>query len=195
MKEIKSAIEIALEKTKGIEGDRKLLESEEYIKKGKKIISAFLEDPKATLDGCFKDMEKDKIALVKKGMLDALCANLHLPQDETTLETVKHCETGFLKIIDNTKKVKLLFEQLDAFFREYLDGKVRIKEHIDMQYAPRLKQKQEALSKQLGAPVHLNSESDPEYMQVLKQGYAQFDERYRTVIDNVREELTAMFGR
>ena len=37
MGEIKSALEIALEKTKGITADKKSLEAEEYVKKGKEF--------------------------------------------------------------------------------------------------------------------------------------------------------------
>ena len=87
----------------------------------------------------------------------------------------------------------MLFDQLESFFTEYMDGKKRIHEALVAQYAPRLKQKEEAVSKQLGAPVHLDPESDPEFKKLLGQNISQFDSRYKTVLEKVKEELKSMF--
>lgn len=193
MGEIKSAIEIALEKTMGISADKKAIEADKYTKKGKILISGFLDEPDNSLDGCFKGLEKEQIAWVKEGMFQTLLANLFLPNDQIVLSKLKRVQAGFLKIISNTKKLKLLFDQLETFFSEYIGEKKRIREHIENQYAPRLRQKEEALSKQLGAPVHLDFNSDPEFKKVLGQSLSQFDTRYKAVLEQVKGELQSMF--
>jgi hypothetical protein len=193
MGQIKSAIEIALEKTMGVTVDKQSLEADKFKKQGKKIISQFLEDIDASLDGCFKGMSKDEINWVREGMAYALMANLFLPNDELAITKLKRVQEGFLKIITNNKKLKLLFNQLESFFSEYIDGKKRLREQITAQYAPRLRQKEEALSKQMGGtPVHLDPESDPEFKKVLVSTFTQFDERYRQVLDQVKNELNSM---
>ena len=193
MGEIKSAIEIALEKTMGISIDKQSVQADEYTKKGKKIISSFLDDKNASLDGCFKGMEKKQIEWVREGMFHALLANLYLPHDEHALTKLKQVQEGFLKLIANNKKLKLLFDQLEGFFSEYMEGKKRLREQIEAQYAPRLQQKEEAMSKQLGTPVHLDPESDPEFKKIVNRTFSQFDERYKTVLEQVKGELNAMF--
>ncbi|MBN2536504.1 MAG: hypothetical protein JXB88_26705 [Spirochaetales bacterium] len=193
MGEIKSAIQIALEKTMGIVVDKKSIQEEEYIKKGKMIISTFLDEPDNSLDGCFKGLEKEQIEWVREGMCQTLMANLFLPNDQIALSKLKRVQAGFLKIIANNKKLKLLFDQLEGFFSEYIGEKGRILEHIENQYAPRLRQKEEALSKQLGAPVHLDINSDPEYKKILNQNLSQFDLRYKAVLEQVKGELQSMF--
>ncbi len=193
MGEIKSALEIALERTKGIVGDKSSMEAEEFRKRGKKIISSFLDDPEFDLDGCFKDIEKQKIPLVKEGMFHALMANLVLAQDPAAIKKVKRLEGGFLKLIEGSKKIKLLFEQLEGFFKEYIDGKQRLREQLSAQYEPRLRKKAEALAKQLGTNVHLEPENDPEFMGLLRQNYSMFDERYTSVIAQVKDELKGLF--
>ena len=49
MSVIKSAIEIALEKTKGVEGDKEALLTEQYKKQGQRIASQFLNEPDFSL--------------------------------------------------------------------------------------------------------------------------------------------------
>lgn len=193
MGEIKSAIEIALEKTMGIDVDEKSIKADEYTKKGKMIISGFLDETENSLDGCFKGLEKEQIEWVKDGMFQTLLANLFLPNDPSAIAGLKRVEAGFLKIISNSKKLKLLFSQLEGFFSEYIEEKKRVREHIENQYLPRLRQKEEALSKQLGAPVHLNINSDPEFAKILGQNLSQFDSQYKAVLEQVKGELQSMF--
>jgi hypothetical protein len=193
MGEIKSAIEIALERTKGIVGDKSSMEADEFRKRGKKMISLYLDDPEYDLDGCFKDIDKQKIPLVKEGMFQALLANLVLVGDPAGIKKVKRLEGGFLKLIEGSKKIKLLFEQLEGFYNEYIEGKKRIKDQLAVQYEPRLRKKAEALAKQFGQNVHVEAENDPEFIGLLRQNFAMFDERYTTVIAQVKDELKALF--
>ena len=194
MGEIKSALDIAMERSSGISTDKSSLEAEEYVKKGKMIVSGFLGDQEATLDGCFKGIDSGQIDRVKEGMFQALNANLVLPQDQTKIDDLPRIEEGFHKIIDNSKKLKMLFEQLKGFFGEYIDSKTRIYEQLTAQYMPRLRQKEEAMSKQYGTRVHLKPESDPEFMQILKSNLAQFESQYSNVLGQAKEELRSMFG-
>jgi len=194
MGKIKSAIEIALEKATGISVDKQSVKAEEYIKKGKKIISVFLDEPDGSLDGCFKGFEKKEIEWVREGMFQVLLSNLYLPNDQYVLSKLKRLEAGLLKLISNNKKLSLLFDQLEGFFTEYLEGKKRIHETLVAQYTPRLQQKAEAISKQLGTPVHLDPESDPEFKKILGHNIAQFDEKYKSVLEKVKQELKSMFA-
>lgn len=193
MGKIKSAIEIALERTKSIDSDKDLIQADIYLKKGKKIISSFLDNQLESLDGCFKNLDKQQVIWIKEGMFQVLAANLVLPQNLLAANTLKRIKEGFLKIITNTKKLKILFEQLENFFEEYVDGKKHIKENLEAQYAHRLKEKEKALSRQLGTTIKLNPESDPEYRKLLNQTYSQFDEKYNSVLNKVKEELLLMF--
>ncbi|MBN2442280.1 MAG: hypothetical protein JXJ04_13080 [Spirochaetales bacterium] len=193
MGEIKSALEIALEKTMGISVDKQSIEADEYVKMGKKIISGFLNDDEADLDGCFKGLEKKQVEWVRGGMFRALLANLFLPNDTYVSSNLKRVEEGFLKIITNTKKLKLLFNQLESFFSEYIDGRKRLREQIEAQYAPRLRQKEEAMSKQFKTPVRLDPESDPEFKKILSKTVSQFEGRYKSVLEQVKGELEIMF--
>jgi hypothetical protein len=193
MGEIKSALEIALEKTKDIEGDKSALQSEEYKKQGMRIISGYLDDPDFSLDGCFKDVDKAKIPLVREGMFQCLMSNLVLAQDANAIKKIKRLEGGFLKLIEGSKKIKMIFEQLEGFYTDYIEGKKNIREKLYAQYEPRLRKKAEALAKQLGTNVHLDAESDPEFVQLLRQNYAMFDERYGSVLGQVKDELKSLF--
>ena len=51
-------------------------------------------------------------------------------------------------------------------------------EAIDRQYAPRLKKKEEDMSRQMGRPVKINPATDPEFQSMVRQYVAQLDAKY-----------------
>ena len=119
--------------------------------------------------------------------------NLHLPQDNYDLNLTKKLETGFNKIIEDHKKVKIMFQQLETFFEEFIEEKKRLREAVERQYSPKLKQKQAELSRQLGAPVHLSADSDPEFKMILNKNMNVLVQRYNEVLLNVKKEIKNMF--
>jgi hypothetical protein len=193
MGEIKSALEIALERTKNVTADKSVLEVDSSIKEGKKLVSKYLDDAAFDLDGCFKNFPEKQIQNVKDGMFQALVQNLFLPKEKFQIKKLKRIGEGFLKLIKDTKRLKGIMDQLEGFFTEYTDERERVREMLEKQFAKKLQKKEEALSKQLGSPVHLNPASDPEFHQYLTQTYGQLEERYNAILVQVKEELDRMF--
>lgn len=193
MGEIKSSWEIALEKTKDIQADKSVLESNNYRKEGKKIISEFIDDVSANLDDCFKKFESGQINWVKEGMFEALISHIVLPQNTMAQDQLKHLTQGFTKILGADNKIKMIFEQVAGFYKEYLEQKTGLREAVERQYAPKLEQKRRALSQKMGRDVPLDPESDPEFIQFYRQSLTQFDNHYQEVLTQVKNELKRMF--
>ena len=86
-----------------------------------------------------------------------------------------------------------ILKQIESFFNEYIEQRKTVKINLEKQFAPRLKQKQEEISRQLGGNVHLDPNSDPEFVKYLKHTYAQLEERYSQILIQVKNELKKMF--
>jgi hypothetical protein len=137
MSRIKSALEIALEKTESVEADPEVLEVNRYRKEGKMLVSKFLEDTSFNLKESLKGYDKKTLTWVKGGMLEVLNANLVLPQDQLGLTKVKRLGEAFSALIRNRKLLDNMFSQLTGFFEEYLSEKDRVREGLEKQYEPR----------------------------------------------------------
>ena len=106
MTEIKSALEIALEKTQGIQGDKETLKNSKLKNDGKKLASAFLDpasdvDERVVLDK-MKSLTSDEQKFYKEGFSDAMLANLTLPAIDTYSEKLKILEKGFQAVLKET---------------------------------------------------------------------------------------------
>lgn len=191
---IKSALEIALERTKQVEASKESLEASKYNTEGKKLVSRFLNDEEVDLAQELKSFDSSKVKWVSAGIYEALSANLILPIDEVALKKNKRVREGFFSIIKDSKKLNRLMNQLENFLGEYLEERKRLQAALEEQYAPRLRQKEEEMSKQLGSPVKIDPMQDPEFGQLLRKNLIMLEDRYSAVLKEVKQELNNMSG-
>ncbi len=193
MDKIKSAWEIALEKTKNVKADRQSLLEQQYIEQGKKMVSAFLEKPEEDLAKQFAGVDKQHKSLVKQGMLSTLLSNLTLPLTDSAAGRNRAVQQAFLQLFPGSAQAGAIFSQLEQFFGRYKQDREQIREQIKAQYMPKLRAKAEALARQLGTQVELDPFADPEFAALLKRNLAQFDEKYNTVLRQAKDELQRLF--
>ena len=189
MGKIKSALELALEKTSKITVDKEKIEENKYLKQGKIVISKLLKDPEYLINNSFKDVNKKQKKWMRQGMINVLMSNFVLPKDEESLTNIKKIEDAFYKVISNIKYLETIFSQLKSFFGEYLNEVEHVKGLIDKQYAPRLKQKEDELSKKLGREVQIDPAQDPEYISIVRNNLSQIEDKYQSILAKVKEDL------
>lgn len=195
MAPIKSAWEVALENTKNIEGSKETLAANAARDEGRKLAAKALDDPSFGLKDALKSVARERIALVREGLIQSLLANLVLPLDELALRKNKQVGVAVSAAVSDTRKVSAIFGQLENFFREYLEERKRMLEAIERQYAPRLKKKEEEMSRQMGQRVRINPAQDPEFQAMLRDYLSQLDLKYDQVLANAKEEIRQLFAK
>jgi hypothetical protein len=193
MGEIKSALEIALEKTQSVEGGKEIIEAEEARKEGKMLVSRFLNDQEFSLKRALGEIEKNRRRRVLEGMVDVLLANLVLPQDQLGTRKAKRVGEAF-SLLNSDRRISQLFGQLETFFGEFVEERERVREMVTQQYGPRLRQKEQELSQRMGQPVHIDPMSDPEFQATLRKAMSQLEDRYGTVLARVKGDLKSLAG-
>jgi hypothetical protein len=195
MAPIKSAWEVALENTKGIEGSKETLAANTARDEGRRLAAKALEDAAFGLKEALKAVEKERLPLVREGLIQSLLANLVLPLDDFALRKNKQVGAVVATAVTDARKVSAIFGQLENFFREYLDERKRMVEALERQYAPKLKKKEEEMSRQMGQRVRINPAQDPEFQALLRNYLAQLDLKYDEVLANAKEEVRQLFAK
>jgi hypothetical protein len=190
MGKIKSALEIALERTESIKGDKNTIEQFEIKQTGKRLANSFLEnfaDNPNLLEDAIKKASKEQKTSLKEGMFEVLLSRISLPaakEDEMYLNAVGK---GLQAIIADNHFHALYRQLLDALSR-YLEETAQYDEAIRQQYEPRLRQKEAELSKRLGQQVKIEPFQDPEFAAFYKKNMDALKESYQAAVDQVREE-------
>ena len=192
---IKSALEIAMENSKGIEANKELVEQNRLRDEGKRLVSRILDDPSFDVKAALKEYDATQGKLVKEGLLQSLLANLVLPLDDFSMKDTKRLGEAVAATVSDTRKVSMIFSQLDGFFKEYVEERHRLVDAVEKQYAPKLRKKEEELTRQMGRPVKINPAADPEFQSLVRQYLSQLDAKYGEALDGAKEEIKAVFAK
>ncbi|MFP4617644.1 MAG: DUF6657 family protein [Spirochaetaceae bacterium] len=197
MAHIKSAWEIALERTSDIKSDKSSVRANELKREGQKIASEYVNadspDPK-TLSSRLKEYSKEERKEVEKSVFEVLLSQISLPRNNQFKEKLETAKKGLGELTGETKKIGGIVDQIGSFFEQYLQYQEQISEQLKKQYEPQLKKKQEQLSRQYGYSVELRPEQDPEFNQILQSNLEQLEEQYRQALNKARDEIRSITG-
>ncbi len=197
MAHIKSALELALEKTEGIKINKDEIRLKEIQNKGRTAASEFLFGNKTTAEelseavGKYRKKEKEAF---REGIIKTFLSNITLPKNGNFTELADKITEGLSVLTKDKKQVGVFMEQLKSFFSKYMENREDLTEAAKAQYQPRLRQKEQELARQTGQQVQLTPEQDPEFMEFLKQNLARLDEQYSMSLKQFKDELKRFIG-
>jgi len=189
---IKTALEIALEKTESVKSDKSSIDQFEARQKGKKITNGYLAGEIDLQEELKKAQEGIKESF-KKGIFDVLISQITLPSKKNDENTLEKLEKGFSAIIKN-KEFSAMFKQLVMIFGQYKQEAAQYEKMVLQQYAPKLRQKEEELSRRLGREIRIDPMQDPEFTAILNQHMSALKDNYEQVVEQAREEIKRMFN-
>ncbi|MCL2719754.1 MAG: hypothetical protein FWD47_00250 [Treponema sp.] len=195
---IKTALEIALEKTESVKSDKSSIGLFEAKQRGKKLANTFLEGDVNLIDELKKTPVTDKESLIQ-GIFDVLITQIALPSGEDDEKKIEKLGKG-LEILIQSKDSKksnefsAMYKQLTQIYTQYLQESAQYEQMVRQQYAPKLRQKEEELSRRLGREVRIDPLQDPEFVAFYNQHMGAVKANYEPVVEQAREEIRKMFG-
>ncbi|MCF0261286.1 MAG: hypothetical protein HUK23_00065 [Sphaerochaetaceae bacterium] len=179
MARIKSAWEIALEKTQDIQIDETKYLNDKLTKEGKTLAGSYLNDTDQNLEvlaskfNAYSTADKET---VKKGIVETIFANISLPSDDLyKLRYSRTCDLVALASNNNAQAMDLM-SQIGDFFQQYLDCKADFVNRMQEQ----IKQAMQT------NPESVNS---AQYSQLIQQNLNKMDAQYSGALENTKEQL------
>jgi hypothetical protein len=206
---IKSALEIALERSKDIKVDEAALEANALRVEGKKAAGRYLDDPEeGSLSDALAKYPKEKRRALREGMFDVLASQIQLPTSDASVAKLDLLSAGFSALAPGAgagllggvgtavadKRVQALFQQLAGFFKQYLDDMKNVDQAIKKQWAPKIREKERQMAARMGQDVRIDPMSDPEFAAFYKQNVSAARAQYQAALDKAKEDLAAMLG-
>ncbi len=191
MGKIKSALELAMEKTADLKSDKAALRKNEINREGKISLSRYLENSeKSDLPSRLKNLKGDEALWFKTGVMDTVLANLTLPRAKGDLEKLPRLQDALLLLTGKRNRgIKEIFTQLQLLLNQYLENMDQLEDSLAQQYEPRLRQKEMQLRQQTGQEIHLSPEQDPDFMKLLSEQISRMDDQYGEVLKQAKEQI------
>ncbi len=193
MGQIKSAWELALERTKDIEADKGGLEEREQKEAGMRLFAWLEAGNEEKVTEFLKDSSGEKRRNALSGFMEILLSRISLPSSELSLDGVPVIAKALDVLFPGQEAVRGIPEQIRQFYESYLADRNRLVEALSERFKPMLREKEQQLAQQTGQRVTLRPEMDPEFNKALQANLDKMNEQYSQVIDKVREELRQKF--
>ena len=187
MGRIKSALEIALERTESVKTDKASIGLYEAKQQGKRLANAFLADPSKDLEDELKKFPKDQWESLKQGIFDVLVPQISLPITAEDMQRIETVGKG-LRVLISDGRFAAMYKQFVQVLTRYLGEAIHYEQAIRQQYAPKLRQKEEELSHRMGREVRLDPFQDPEFVAFYNQNLNALKANYQVAVDQMRNE-------
>ncbi|NCN05582.1 MAG: hypothetical protein GW949_08115 [Spirochaetales bacterium] len=191
---IKSALELALEKTKDIQGDKTSLLARSYKEEGMKLFHQLSENADLDIEKRLQEFSEEQLTSVREGLFTVVMNRIQLPSSELATADLLPIERALSALMPKKKEIKGIKSQLEEFYTRYLEDRDQLHQAIMEQYAPILRQKEQQLGAQTGQRVRLTPEQDPEFQGFVKKNVERLDSQYNDGINALKEQLEQMFS-
>jgi hypothetical protein len=198
MGKIKSARESALERTESIKTDKACVGLFEARQQGKRLANDYLANPSTSLEAELKNCSKDQRESLKQGLFDVLAPQITLPNTAEDLPRIEAAGKGLCLLINEKSskeggRFNAMIKQLVQLLSNYLSEAAQFDQAIRQQYAPKLRQKEEELSRRMGREVRIDPFQDPEFVNFYNPNFNALKANYQAPVDQVREETYLLF--
>lgn len=191
MGRIRSAWEIALEKTQDIAIDKAKLEKENNITAARTLAGRYLNyDEEMSEDVLKKEYEKiEGLDGVRDGIRTSIMQNLTLPSETVLNDRYERLETLASMISGNDSQVMSLMGQITAFLKQYPEHQKQLYEQLKEHFRPMLEEKAQQLREKYGQEIPLSLENDKEFVQVANKQLEELRKQYESNLDAAKSQL------
>ena len=185
--EIKSALELALERTKDIESDPEHIQEYESKQSGKKLAAHFVKDLTMNVQADIKKHPAPCRRWVKEGFWEVLMTYIALPSTPDSIQKLTIARKGCQIVLKHALNLKLLFDEIEKILNQYLENKQTFIEKLRAQFIHA--QQQHGTGSNMTDPAY-----DPRFSEQLQKGMQELEQHYGTVLNKIKEELSGMFN-
>lgn len=195
MADIKSALEIALEKAEKL-GEATAEEKLEwkYVPEGEKLASRYIKGD-ASLTVEMGKYEADVKKYVMAGTQEILFRQINLPENELAKKNNKRAMDGVKELKSDKVAVENVFSRIRRIFDHYAEQgeqqRRQAHESLKEQMAARF---QEALQRQTGSAnaMKIDVERQPQFQEEWRKTLSQLDSQYIKLLKEYKQELAVI---
>jgi len=204
---IKSALELALERTKNLEVDEVAIEAHRIKTEGRRAAGKFLDDPENTdLRKAIQGIDSRNREAFRRSIFDVLIAQIQLPGSYFDAEKLTLVGAGLSALAavapvkggvagaGAEKKIISMVQQIASFIVKYQEEVKRVEQAIRSQWAPKLKEKERQMAARMGQDIRLDPMADPEFAAFYKQNVENLKANYSDALERAKGELAALSG-
>lgn len=192
MAEIKSALELALEKAERYgKASKEELAKEQYQEKGRALAVHYLKEER-DLEEELKTVPPEAQAAARQAVKEVLLRNVTLPRDEAVDPRQTRALDGLLVVASNKKGMGLLRKEIEQIWQQFLLARNGAYQQLKASFNQQLNTYAKALEVQTGQRVRLEVEHLPQFQDEWRKFESQLISQFEPVLADRKERMASL---
>ncbi len=197
--EIKSALEIALEKAEKIgKASKEELELIKLKEEAQRLSAKFLREDFSEFETELRKLLENKTPEQRKAILKSVLSvflkNIVLPYTQYQLEDAKKALEGLKILFKKVPDISRLCQEIEKLLSSYYINKEAVYNELSKRFSAGVEALEQALSDQMGTEVKINVEEHPQFKEEWNKIKEKLDEEYGNQLEylkNIFEKIIA----
>ena len=189
MAEIKSALELALEKAEQYgRASREEMDLARYQDQGRGLAVQFLKG-EGDLAADLKGLPPQTQPAVRLAIKEVLLRNLGLPRESAADPRQDRAMEGLLLVADNRKAMAQLQTEMEQVLQQFIHFRSNALQQLKARFAAGVGQMQQAMEAKYRQPVNLDVERLPQFQEEWLRFKGQLQDQFEPVMANLKERM------
>ena len=189
MAEIKSALELALEKAEQYgRASREEMELAQYQEQGARLAVQFLKG-EGHLEADLKSLPPQTQPAARLAIKEVFLRNLGLPRENAVDPRQDRAVEGLLLVADNRKAMAQLQTEMEQILQQFLHFRSNALQQLKARFAAGVGQMQQAMEAKYRQPMNLDVERLPQFQEEWLRFKGQLQQQFEPVMANLKERI------
>lgn len=189
MADIKSALELALEKAEQYgRASREEMELAQYQEQGRRLAVQFLKG-EGDLEADLKGLPPQIQPAARMAIKEVFLRNLGLPRENAVDPRQDRAVEGLLRVAENPKAMATLQTELGQILQQFLHFRSNALQQLKARFAASVGQMQQNMEAKYRQPMNVDVERIPQFQEEWLRFKGQLQQQFEPVLANLKEKM------
>ncbi len=189
MAEIKSALELALEKAESYgKATREEMAAAQFQEQARLLAVKFLRG-EGDLAAEFKSLPREAQAEARTAIKEVFLRNIGLPKNGETDERLERALAGLLLVAGNQNNMARFQAELQQLLQQFMQFRNNAMQQLKTRFAQSLPQMQRALEAKTGQRMQLEAEHLPQFQEEWRRFHGQLVDQFEPVLEDLKGRM------
>jgi len=187
--EIKSALELALEKAERYgKASREEMAAAQYQEQGRQLAVSFLKG-EGDLEAEYKQLAPEAQAAAGVAIKEVFLRNIGLPRNGEADGRLERAMAGLLLVAGSKNNMARLTAELQQLLQQFLQFRNNAMQQLKARFAQSLPQMQRAMEAKTGQRVQLEAEQIPQFQEEWRRFHGQLQDQFEPMLEQLKERI------
>jgi len=189
MAEIKSALELALEKAERYgKASREELAAAQYQEQGRQLAVKFLKG-EGDLEADLQDLPPQAQEAARVAIKEVFLRNIGLPRNGEGDERLDRALAGLMLVAAQKREMARLKGELEQLLQQFLQIRNNAVQQLKARFSQGVNQVQRAMEAKTGQKTRLESEHLPQFQEEWRRFYGSLQDQFEPMLDGLKDRM------